>query len=192
MGDHAKRPVTTHFTPRPDGSVTVNITSHQEREFISTIAEQLRNMLMGSPIDDDTDLDDSLRRLFPTAYVDEPDHEREYRRLTRYDLLNAHLSHLDVLERCTTTNTVLKPDEVVKCLRALNALRLVIGTALDVSEDDDPTELLTPNQDEQDPQRYVRLQFLYLGQLLGELVDAADNANALAAGQQSDGDTGLA
>ena len=79
------------------------------------------------------DADPALRRLFPPAYGD-PEREREYRELTRSQLVSGRERALEVLESTVDRNS-LSPEEADAWLRALNDLRLVLGTALDVAED---------------------------------------------------------
>jgi hypothetical protein len=84
-------------------------------------------MLKGEPGDE------SLRRLFPPAYEEAGD-EQAYRELAGDDLLRGRLEALAVVER-TVGQKRLTADEADAWLRALNDLRLVLGTRLDVQED---------------------------------------------------------
>jgi hypothetical protein len=109
--------------------------------------------------------DPGLRRLFPPAYSDDDEASAEYRRLMQSDLLEHHAAALDTLER-TSDATELSPDEAQAWLSALNQLRLVLGTRLDVSEDDDPTTMESPEQQ----------IYYYLGYLQEHVVDALGEA----------------
>ena len=140
------------FRQRRDGMVEVRI-SDDERRLIGDLMEQLRELLLStSPVGH---LDPSLRRLYPAAYVEEVDYELEYQQSKRDHLLERRLSHLDVVD-ATLSNI------------ELNDLRLVLGTQLDVSEDDAPG-----NFDPEDAQQRHQAIYHYLSHLLGELVDAA-------------------
>jgi hypothetical protein len=79
----------------------------------------------------------SMKRLFPPAYADadNAEHEAEYRRLMGDDLRRRHRESAEVL-LATIDRDVLEDAEAEAWLRALNELRLVIGTILDVSEED--------------------------------------------------------
>ena len=168
-----------YFTPQADGSIALSFTRPNENEFLASLAEQLRNTLLGTELDADHAVPLPLRRLFPVAYVDDEDRNNQYQALTRDELLNTHLEQLQVLERCVD-NDVLQPDEIMPFLSGLNAMRLVLGTFLDVSEGDKPEEMLPEDPDDYSPEQFVHLQFLYLGNLLGEAVDAADRAKEMA------------
>lgn len=103
-----------------------------ERTVLSRLAPQLRAALA----DPDTP---GLQRLFPPAYSEtvDADKEDEYSRLMRQDLVERHAHALEVLEQ-TVTAEELTVDQLDDWARALNHLRLAIGTRLDVSEDDEP------------------------------------------------------
>jgi Domain of unknown function (DUF2017) len=79
------------------------------------------------------DDDPALRRLFPPAY-DDAELESEYRDLTRGQLTSGREQALELLE-ATVDNADLSPEEADAWLRALNDVRLVLGTELDVTED---------------------------------------------------------
>jgi hypothetical protein len=108
------------------GSVELRL-SQQEQLLVAGLVEELRAMLKGEPGDE------SLRRLFPPAYEEAGD-EQAYRELAGDDLLRGRLEALAVVER-TVGQKRLTADEADAWLRALNDLRLVLGTRLDVQED---------------------------------------------------------
>ena len=108
-----------------------------ERNLLRVLPEQLKAVL--------TDTDDpGLRRLFPPAYSspEHRDHAVEYRRLMTEDLLLRHRHALDVLER-TAGATELSAEELDGWMRSLNSLRLVLGTRLGVTEDDNVTNQMS-------------------------------------------------
>jgi hypothetical protein len=109
-----------------DGGVRLRL-SRDERRLLVTFATELRTLLDGEPGDP------SLRRLFPPAYDDEAD-ERAYRDLMGGELLNGRREALELLAR-TVEQKRLSAEEAETWLRALNDLRLVLGTRLDVQED---------------------------------------------------------
>jgi hypothetical protein len=112
--------------PRPDGGVELEL-SRDERRLLTSLAGELRSLLEGESGDP------SLRRLFPPAYEDETD-ERGYRELMGAELLNGRREALEVVER-TAGKKRLSAEEADAWVRALNDLRLVLGTRLDVQED---------------------------------------------------------
>ena len=135
-----------------------------EREALRAMPDQLRTLLVESPGDD------SLRRLFPPAYQEDPDREEEYRELMRDELLEQHLSSLRIMEETVDADR-LTEEQAVAWLSALNDLRLVLGTRLDVTEDTYAEEI-----DEQDPRFPSLAMYSYLGFLEEQLVDALSSA----------------
>ncbi len=121
-------------------------------------------------------VDPVLERLFPRAYLEPDDVERdaEYRRLVRDDLLEAKLANLDVVTSTLDRGTVslrrwtvdLTEDEAGSWLGALNDLRLALGVRLGITEDFDG------DIDPSDPQAPALNVLSYLGWLEENLVDA--------------------
>ncbi|TML33595.1 MAG: DUF2017 family protein [Actinobacteria bacterium] len=110
----------------PEGDVLVRL-SPEERSLLLGLAGELRAQLEGES------RDPSLRRLFPPAYDDQDD-ERAYRELAGDELLSGRRQALELLA-ATARSDRLSADEADAWLRALNDLRLVLGTRLDVQED---------------------------------------------------------
>ncbi len=111
--------------------------------------------------------DPSLRRLFPPAYDADDEAQREYRELMHGELLAKHHAALAVLEE-TVDRDELDEDEVDAWLAALNELRLVLGTRLDVTEDLYVTEV-----DFAAPETEELAVYLYLTWLQEQFVEAA-------------------
>jgi hypothetical protein len=109
-----------------DGSVELGL-SREERTLLVGLAAELRSLLEGATGDP------ALRRLFPPAYDNEGD-ERAYRDLMGGELLDGRREALELLAR-TAEQKRLSAEEADAWLRALNDLRLVLGTRLDVQED---------------------------------------------------------
>ena len=107
-----------------------------ERELLADLVDQLRELLVAT-----TD-DPSVRRLFPTAYHEDPERDREYQQLVRDELLERRLAALATVE-ATAAADELDEAELTGWLTALNDLRLVLGTRLDVSEDQAATSTRT-------------------------------------------------
>ena len=106
-----------------------------------------------------------MRRLFPTAYHDDPERDREYQQLVRDELLERRLAALATVE-ATADADELDEAQLTGWLTALNDLRLVLGTRLDVSEDQDDDRRGRPAT------RPAMAVYGYLSVLLGEVVDA--------------------
>jgi len=120
------------FVPRQierDGAGGVRLRFHEgEVLLLRELLDELEGLL------EDPD-DPALRRLFPQAH-DDPESEEQYRSLVRDQLLAGRSNALSVV-RDTLGEDILDADEADAWLRALNDLRLVLGTRLDVTEDMD-------------------------------------------------------
>jgi len=114
------------FSGARDGGIELTL-SRDERTLLAGLAAELRALLDG-----DTG-EPSLRRLFPPAYEDAAD-ERAYRDLAGESLLDGRRAALELLAE-TVDRDRLSAEEADAWLRALNDLRLVLGTRLDVQED---------------------------------------------------------
>ncbi len=113
----------------------------EERDLINRLLDELRSLLT-APAGDDR-----LRRLFPSAYHQPQDREfdEEFRRLMHEDLVASRIAGLDViadsLRPTDTGHPELTEAQMLAFLQALNGVRLVLGTILDVSEDHDMDEI---------------------------------------------------
>ena len=137
----------------------------EERQLLVTMVGALR-----AALDGDVRAQPALRRLFPPAYAHPADEEaeNEYQALMYEELLASRLAALDVLEATASRDRLDEP-ELLAWLRALNELRLVLGTRLDVSEDDEPL----PDPD--DPAAALHDIYHYLGVLLEAVIDALED-----------------
>ena len=130
-----------------------------ERELLRRLPAELQELLAAAPADP------SLRRLFPPAYDDDAN-EAEYRQLMGGELAEGRRKALAVLQQ-TVDNERLSADEGQAWLTALNDLRLVLGTRLDVSED-----TLLYGLDLRDPRARELARYAYLSGLQEERVAA--------------------
>ena len=149
------------FRRASDGSYRVNLEDY-ERALLRTLPAQLRDLLA-------TD-DPALVRLYPPAYVSDDEANEEYERLTRGDLTSRRLEALDLLES-TVDEERLTEEQMAGWMGALNDLRLVLGTRLDVSEDDYGVEV-----PDDDPDAQAWAVYGYLGYLLEAVVEARSSA----------------
>jgi len=129
-----------------------------ERELLANLVDQLRELL------ELTTDDPSVRRLFPTAYHDDAERDREYQQLVRDELLGRRLTALATVE-ATAEADELDEAQLAGWLTALNDLRLVLGTRLDVSEEQDAIE-------DDHPDAPAMAVYGYLSVLLTDVVDA--------------------
>lgn len=141
--------------------------------FVVAFHESIPELLvdLGTQLEAILDSDDpDLRRLFPTAYPDDPDKDAGYQILARSELTDARRQAVATVRR-TADNELLTEDELTDWMALTNDLRLVIGTKLDVAEDEsyedlDPTDPRTP---------MVQIYHL-LGSVLYEIVRALSDA----------------
>jgi hypothetical protein len=134
----------------------------QERELLRSLPDQLRELL-------GTD-DPALRRLFPPAYTDDPARQKEYEGLVSPELTRERLDALAIVDR-TIDASQLTEEEITAWLGALNDLRLVLGTRLEVTE-----ELYEEGLPEDDPRSPAFAVFAYLGWLEEQIVEAMASA----------------
>ena len=127
---------------------------------LKSLPAQLRELL-------DTD-DPAVTRLFPPAYSEDPEREDEYRRLMKDELLSRRLEALALLEDTAMADR-LTEEQVLVWMRVINDVRLVVGTMLDVKEDDD-RDLLNRN----DPQAPMFGLYWYLSALLESIIEAVE------------------
>lgn len=153
---------------RPSGPIVADgpdrfrlVLDVEEMSLLRRLLDQLRGLLTGAPHDDAR-----VRRLFPTAYHDDPERDGEYQRFMRDELVASRLAALTEVDS-TLEHGVLSMDQLAAFMRSLNALRLVLGTLLDVDEDTDPMRL-----DPQDPLFAEHQLYLWLSWMLEHVVEA--------------------
>jgi hypothetical protein len=130
----------------------------QERLLLSELIDELERLL------DDPD-DPELRRLFPPAYS-EPSNDEQYRSLVRDQLVSGRAKALATV-RETMDGETLDAEQADQWLRALNDMRLVLGTRWDVTEQLDYGKL-----DLDEPRGRELAVYGYLSWLQEQLVDA--------------------
>ncbi|MEI7885976.1 MAG: DUF2017 family protein [Actinomycetes bacterium] len=143
------------FRKRRNGRYTVNL-SEGERQLIEDLALDLREMLTtDSPM---------LQRLFPPPYGENEERNQGYSALAGSELVERKFAALDVV-----TNTIsaedLSEEEVEAWMRSINDIRLVLGTVLNVSEDQAPAVTDEATQALHD-------SYEYLGMLLERIIQA--------------------
>ncbi|HEV2759534.1 MAG TPA: DUF2017 family protein [Acidimicrobiales bacterium] len=138
----------------------------EERELLRSVGPQLREVLVRDAAGAQQGEDSAVARLFPVAYPDDEDRQTEYRLLVHDELLSSHLGALAVLEE-TADAERLDEDQLLAWMRALNHVRLVLGTRLDVTEEGDERPL-SPS----DPRTPAFAVYDYLTYLQGEIIEA--------------------
>lgn len=108
-----------------------------------------------------------VARLFPTAYPDDPGREAGFQALVRGELIDRHRSGIELIA-ATAQADRLSHDELTTWMTTVNAMRLVLGTALGVEED---TEL---ELDDDDPRAPTNQLYVVLSVLLGDILEALE------------------
>jgi hypothetical protein len=133
-----------------------------EREVLADVCTQLADAL-----EDDERIEDvpAFRRLFPTAHPDDAELDAEYRELAHDDLVASRVTSLRaVAEGAQAVD--LDADGLERWMLAVNSVRLVFGTALDVGEE--PLGPLDPD----DPDTASLVVYHFLGQVVDDAVTA--------------------
>jgi hypothetical protein len=154
------------ITRRSDGGFDVDIEPDQ-RDLLRGLPSQLRELLT----DGDAETDAALRRLYPTADLDDPVHAAEFDRMVRDDLTEQRASAIETMERTIDAGS-LSEDELVGWLAVVNDLRLVLGTRLDVTEDTTPDDF-----DERDARAQAYALYAYLSYFEEQIVEALSGAD---------------
>jgi hypothetical protein len=129
-----------------------------ERRVLSVLLRDLRDLLLEGG-------DPSLRRLFPPAYGEDEKRNEEYQALAYDELLQKRLGGIDLMEH-TLEEETLDEEQLSDWMRAVNELRLVLGTQLGIRDDEGP------HIEQDDPDGGRKNLYLYLGWLLDDIVTA--------------------
>jgi hypothetical protein len=164
MGDDAEGPMSVRdprIVRRSDGAFDVDLPEDQ-RDLIRGLPGQLRELIE----EGDAAGDPALRRLYPSADLDDPDHAAEFDRLVRDDLTAERTSAIETMER-TIDAERLSEDDLIGWLAVLNDLRLVLGTRLEVTEETTPDDF-----GRRDPRAAAYALYAYLSYLEDRIVEA--------------------
>jgi hypothetical protein len=160
VGDHGARqlsPLLPRRLIRPDrhGGYVLNL-SGDDRELLRQLIPEFAQLF------DDPD-QPVLRRVFPPAYssAEHAEQQDEYRRLMQEDLVARHREELELVAT-TAAADHLSEEQLLAWSRALNSLRLVLGTYLDIQESDDGRAPTNP----------AEALYQWLSFLLDEAIDA--------------------
>ena len=110
-----------------------------ERALVARLVDELRAVMT------EPDAQAAAMRLFPVVHPDRPDDEEEYQRLMRDELVTSRLAGIDTVEEVlgrSGRKVPLDEAEMLAFVQAVNSVRLVLGTVLDVGEDDEAGALL--------------------------------------------------
>ena len=132
-----------------------------ERSTLLSFVDQLSDILAMGP-------DDArLRRLFPTAYHENPDHDAEYQGYMRDELTQSRSASIAIVKEVLESTDLITAAQLHAFMTVLNNLRLVLGTLLDVGEDDFEDDI-----DENDPAFGQWQLYGYLGWLMEWTISA--------------------
>ena len=144
---------------RKGDRVRVHFELH-ERMLLGELLDELEGLLENPD-------DPEMRRLFPPAYSDRVDDE-QYRSLVHDQLVSGRSKALATV-RATLSSETLDADQADQWLRALNDMRLVLGTRWDVTEQLDYGKL-----DLDEPRGRELAVYGYLSWLQEQLVEALE------------------
>ena len=116
--------------PIDTGLFVLNLTT-DERTTLCGFVDQL-NDIISAPHDDPR-----VRRLFPTAYHDNPEHDAEYQGFMRDELAQSRRTSIETVRAVLLSDEPMTEAQLYAFMTVLNSLRLVLGTLLDVDEADD-------------------------------------------------------
>ena len=133
----------------------------RERDVLRTLPTQL-----GELLDDGDREDPAVRRLFPSAYLDDVAAAADFDGIVRDDLVRERRHALEEMTR-TIDATSVTEDELLAWLAVVNDLRLVLGVRLAVTEETTPADFAG---DDEASASYAL--YAYLSYLEEEIVEA--------------------
>lgn len=143
---------------------TINLDA-DEIDLLLRLLGEVRSIITS----DDPEYTHLLKRLFPPAYhlSNDEEAEAEYQRLMRDDLATSRLAAIQTLDDTLRGDKRLDEPAMHALLQAINSVRLVLGTLLDVSESLDPNEIAPDH-----PMAAEYHLYQYLSYLLDTALDA--------------------
>ena len=138
-----------------------------EARILALLLDQLEQLLTADA--EDVTGDPVLDRLLPAGHRSDPELAADYRELTEASLRGGKADDLATV-RATLPDgggeVRLDGDQAAAWLRTTNDLRLALGTRLDITDDTEPPEEITGEEDQQ------LAVYYWLTALQGSLVDA--------------------
>jgi len=138
-----------------------------EAGVVGLLLDQLEQLLEAD--EDDVGGDPVMARLLPDGHRGDPELAADYRELTEASLRSGKADDLAMVRATLPPDggeLRLDPEQAGAWLRATNDLRLAMGTRLEISEDTEPPEEVTGEEDQQ------LAVYYWLTALQGSLVDA--------------------
>jgi hypothetical protein len=134
---------------------------------VGLLLDQLEQLLDADA--DDVGGDPVMARLLPDGHRGDPELAADYRDLTEASLRSGKADDLAMVRATLPTgggDVRLDPEQAAAWLRSTNDLRLAMGTRLEITEDTEPPEEVTGEEDQQ------LAVYYWLTALQGSLVDA--------------------
>lgn len=113
----------------------------EERYLLRRLLGEVRELLATTPPDDP-----KMHRLFPPAYdrPDDADADADYRRLMHDELVASRLESMTTIEAVladddsdSAEQKSITPDQLHAFAKSLNSVRLILGSLLGISDEDD-------------------------------------------------------
>ena len=139
-----------------DGEIAVRL-DEGLRALLQKVSEELREVLL---VDDA----DHIARLYPPAYPDDEKLQSNYNDMVHDQLLMARLDGIDKLQ-ASVDDEMISVELADIWMNTINQARLVLGTQLDVSEEDGAVE-------EGDPNLQSKIIYQVLSHILEDLTSA--------------------
>lgn len=137
-----------------------------------SVSDELTRQVGLSSVTEPPD-DPVLARLLPTAYLEDEESAREFRRYTETDLIRSKRSYVRTMQRSLDRGPgtiYLDEAEARAWMTALNDVRLALGTRWQITEEDDAEAYERMAED--DPRRPVLAVYDWLTLLQETLVEA--------------------
>ncbi len=127
------------------------------RELLRHVTEELRELLLLDEVDE-------VKRLYPTAYPDDEELEAGYREMVHDQLLMQRLDGIDKVQATLDAESI-SIETADFWMSTINQCRLVLGTRLDVGEEESDI-------DQDDPDAQAKVIYQVLSHMLEELTRA--------------------
>jgi hypothetical protein len=135
--------------------------SEEESSLVLRLLDEMRQLLTDPAPDSEGQA--LIVRLFPVAHPDDEEAEAEYQRLMRDDLVQSKLASIARVEHVLNLgrrDRTIDEGELVAFMQSINAIRLVLGTMLGVSDDPDADEVIDGKLDSPEYHLYAYLSWL--------------------------------